>query len=98
MAGEWHGHDMLCVNRPSVVSGQIVEWLDKWSDRRMDEWMSTYVIQSRYAKSAFDIATAKHHLSPVPLPCLLQPDNSCLASHAVTLLMNSKRIAAAALS
>jgi hypothetical protein len=56
---------MLCVNRPSVVSGQIVEWLDEWFDRRMDEWMSTYVKQGRNVKSAFDIATTKHHLSPV---------------------------------
>ena len=61
-------------------------------------WMSTYVLQSRNAKSAFDIATTKHHLSPVPLPCLLQLDHGCPASHAVTLLMNSQRIAAAALS
>jgi hypothetical protein len=59
--------------------------------------MSKYVIQSRNAKRAFYIATAKHHLRPVFLPCLLQPDHGCLASHTVTLLMSSQRIAASAL-
>jgi hypothetical protein len=28
----------------SVGSGQIVEWLDEWFDRRVDEWMSTFLL------------------------------------------------------